>query len=90
MVGTVGKAHELQQFGGTLLSGFLGCPGNVGGNHDILYCGKLRQQLVELEYEADVAVAEVGELLLRKGGGVDAIDTYRAAVGAVEGADNLE
>ena len=64
--------------------------GDVGRNHDVLDGRELRQQLVELEDEAHVAVAEVGELLLRERGGVDAVDTYRTAVGTVEGADNLQ
>ena len=45
---------------------------------------------MELEDEAEVAVAEVGEGLLREGGGVDTIDTYGTDIGAVEGADDLE
>ena len=44
----------------------------------------------KLEHKADVLVAEVGELLLRKGSGVNAIHTYRSRVGTVEGADDLQ
>ena len=45
---------------------------------------------MELEDEAQVAVAEVGELLLGEGGDIDAVDDDGAGVGAVECADNLQ
>ena len=45
---------------------------------------------MKLKDEAEVAVAEVGEGLLAKGGCVDAIDTYSTLVGAVEGTDDLQ
>ena len=45
---------------------------------------------MELENEADMAVAEVGEGFLTEGGRVDGIDTYTALVGAVEGAYDLQ
>ena len=45
---------------------------------------------MELEDEAEVAVAEVGQGLLGEAGRVDAVNTYGTAVGAVERADNLQ
>ena len=45
---------------------------------------------MELEDEAQVAVTEVAERLLRKRGGVNRVDTYGTAVRTVEGADNLQ
>ena len=45
---------------------------------------------MELEHEAEVTVAKVGEGLAAEGGGVDGIDTYRTGVGLVEGADDLQ
>lgn len=45
---------------------------------------------MELEDEAQMLVAEVAELLLAEGGGVDAVDTYAASVRTVEGADDLQ
>jgi len=59
---------------GALLGFLLRCAGDVGRYHDVLEGGELRQQLVELEDEAEVAVAEVGEGFLRELGGVDAVD----------------
>ena len=90
VMGAVGELHELQQFLGTLLGFTVGCARNVGRNHDVLDGCELRQQLVELEDKAQMAVAEVGKFLLRKGGGVDAVNTDRSAVGSVEGADDLQ
>ena len=90
MAGAVGQAHELQQLLGTRLGLGTRLTADEGGNHDVLDGRKLGQQLVELKHEAQVAVAEVAERPLRQGGSVDAIDTYRTAVGAVEGADDLQ
>ena len=73
-----------------MLGAFLGESCDIGGNHDILYRRELRQELVELEHEAEVLVAEVTQLLGGEGGGVDAVDAYRTGVGAVEGADDLQ
>ena len=89
MGGTVAESHKLQQFCCPSVCFFLRSSGNECGYHDVLDGGKFRQQLVELEDEADVAVAEVGQFLLGELCGVDTIDTNRTAVGAVEGADNL-
>ena len=75
---------------GALLGCLLRGARNIGGNHDVLQGGELGQQLVELEDKADVAIAEVGELLLTKLGSVDVINTYGAGVGSVEGAEDLE
>ena len=44
---------------------------------------------MELEDEADVAVAEVCEGFLGERSYVDRVDVYRTCVGAVEGADDL-
>ena len=61
MACAVGKAHESEQFQGTL-PGF-GCvlAGDVGWNHDVFKGCELGQKLVELKHKADVAVAEVAE-----------------------------
>ena len=88
--GAVAESHELQQFLGPFLGFLLRGAGDVGRNHDVLQSRELGEQLVELEDEAQVAVAEVGKGLLAEGGGVDTIDTYRTRVGAVEGADDLQ
>ena len=90
MAGAVRESHKLQQVEGALFGGFLRRACNVGGYHNILQSRELRQQLVELEDEADVAIAEVGQLLLGEGGYVDRIDVHRTAVGAVQRADDLQ
>ena len=45
---------------------------------------------MELENEADVAVAEIGEGFPGKGRGVDGIDTNGTCVRTVEGSDDLQ
>ena len=45
---------------------------------------------MELEDEADVAVAEVGQLFVGEGSNVDRIDEHAAAVRAVKCAHDLQ
>ena len=90
MTGAVSKTHKLQQFLSTLLGGLLRGACYVGRYHDVLQGGELRQQLVELEDETYVAVAEVGQLFVGEGGNVDGIDVHAAAVGTVQCAHDLQ
>ena len=90
MLGAVGKSHEVEQFHGALLRLALRHAGNESWNHDVFYCRELRQELVELEDEADVLVAEVGKLLLVQLSYINAVDGDVSAVGRVESADNLQ
>ena len=64
MGGAVGQSHEVEEFLGALFSAFLGESCDIGGNHDILNRRELRQELMELEHEAKVLVAEVAQFLL--------------------------
>ena len=45
---------------------------------------------MELEYEAEMAVAEIRQLLRGKPAGIDAIDDDGATIRTVKGADNLQ
>ena len=90
MGGSIGQSHEVEQFLGTLLGPSSGEARNIGWNHNILNRRELRQELMKLEHEAEVLIAEIGQFLRREGGHIYAIDTYRTAVGTVEGADNLQ
>ncbi len=83
VAGTIGEAHEAEQLLCALLGSLLRGACDVGRYHDVLQSREFGQQLVELEDEADVAIAEVGQLFLREGCGVDRIDTYGTAIGAV-------
>ena len=65
MGGAVGQPHEVEQFLGALLGLFGGCAGDIGGNHDVLDSRELRQELVELEHETDMFVAESRLLVIR-------------------------
>ena len=84
MVGAVGKSHEVEQFEGAFLRLRRAFATDVGGYHDILEGGELRQQLVELEDEADVLVAEVAQLVRREAHHVDAVNADSTTIGFVE------
>ena len=90
MTGAVAETHEFEQFLGPLLGFAVTLSGNEGGNHDVFECRELRQELVELEDETDVAVAEVGEFFVAECRDVGVVDDHRTAVGLVERADNLQ
>jgi len=45
---------------------------------------------MELEYKANVAVAEVGKQFARQLSGVDAINANRTCIRFVQGADDLQ
>lgn len=88
--GAISKSHKLQQLLGALTGLSPTLTGDEGRNHHVLDSGELGQQLMELEDEADATVAEVAQLSLRETAHVGAVDGYGAAVGAVEGSDDLE
>ena len=90
VMGAVGKAHKGQEFLSTVLCLPIAFACNIGGNHNVFQRCKLRQQLVKLENEAYVVVAEIGECFLREGSCVDVIDTNGTAIGFVEGPDDLQ
>ena len=90
MFGAIRQSHELQQLFGPMTRLFGIDAGNVGRNHDVLNSREFGQQLMELEHEADMAVAEVAQLLLGELGHIDGIDVHCTAVGTVESSDNLE
>ena len=90
MVGAVGESHEVEQFESAFLR--LGCAfaSDVSGYHDVLECRELGQELVKLEDEADVLIAEVAQLVRREAHHVYAVNAYLAAVGLVERAHYLQ
>jgi hypothetical protein len=90
VVEAVGEADFVQQ---TPRVGFeLGgrAAGDAPGEHDVLERREVRQELVELEDEADGAVAEGGEAGAGEGGHVLAADQDAARVRFVEGAEDVE
>jgi len=60
------------------------------GDHDIFKGRKLRQEVVELEDEADMTIAEGSEHVGCLVKDVDAVDQYRAFVGRIEGSQEVE
>lgn len=87
---TVAEPHEVEQLHSSGLGFFLAFASNERWNHDVFDGAELRQQLVKLEDEAYLLVAEAAQRVAFKAGNVVAIDAYRAAVGAVEGANDLQ
>ena len=64
MGGTFLQSEEVQQLLGTFFGLRMRRAGYQRGHHDVLECREFGQQLVELEDEADVAVAERRERLV--------------------------
>ena len=83
------EADLLQQRPGALAAA-AGTAADEGGHHHVLKRGELGQEVVELEDEADVAVAEVREAAVVEGEDVDAGNLQAAGGGPVEGAEDVE
>ena len=90
MAGAVVHFHECQEFhrpGRRLLEGHAA---DEGGDADILQRREFGQQVVGLEDEADVLVAETCQLPLLQSEDIGIPIMQGAGVGAVEGAENLQ
>ena len=90
MAGSLRQVHQPEQFHGIGLGLLALASGNEGGYNDVLQRGKLGQQLVELEYESYVSVAERGELVAAHLACVLAVEEYLSAGGLVKGAYELQ
>ena len=90
MSGAIGEAQVLEHLHSATTCFAHAGTLNEGGHHHILYSRELGQELVKLEDEADMTIAEGRELLLLVDRHVDAIEEHAAAIGAVEGADDLQ
>ena len=90
MVGTVGKAEEVKQLTSSRAGIAHVVSGDEGRHHDVLLGSELGQQLVKLEDEADVGIAEGGQRFLAQTADVGAVDNDGACIGAVKGADDLQ
>lgn len=86
-VGQSELSEEAFRFGQGLLASHSGYEGRHG---NVLTRRELRQELMELEDEADIGVAELRELPVLESEDVGAVIYYLSAVGTVEGAGNLE
>lgn len=84
------ESEEFEQ-GGGFAGGFAAAVAfDPGGDADVFESGEFRQEVMELENEADVAVAESGELAGRVAGDIFAVVEDFAAVGGVERAEDVE
>jgi hypothetical protein len=85
VVGPVGEADERQGLGGRHRR-----PGDLGDDGDVFQGGERRQEVVELEHEADV-VAPIGRPQGVVGAGqVVVVETDAARGRGVEGAEDVE
>ena len=83
-------AHEGQQFLGALAGLLAVRSRDEGGYHHVLQGGELGQQLVELEHEPNLFVAELGQFALFHGAHIGAVYLYGTCIGAVQRAHNLQ
>ena len=86
----VGEAQEIQYLLRFPLRGGGFLPGDQRRYHHVLQRRELRQELVELEDEADVLVAESGQLLATEAARLRAVYNEAPAIRRVQRADNLE
>ena len=86
-VGQSELSEEAFRFGQGLLASHSGYEGRHG---NVLTRRELRQELMELEDEADIGVAELRELPVLESEHVGAVIYHLSAVGTVEGAGNLQ
>ena len=68
----------------------MGGPGQLQRQHRVFQCGKRRQQLERLEYEAHQASAQCGPAVLVQGEQIDAIEQNLAAAGLIQAGQQAE
>ena len=88
--GPFGKPHEFKNFRSRLLGFLLSSSGNEGWYHYILQSRKLRQQLMELEHKADMAVAECGKFLLPHTVDLCTVNNHRTAIRHIQRTHDLQ
>ena len=87
---TVFHGQHPEQFGGPFFDFVPFASGDVARNTHVLERGKLGQQVVELEYEADLRVAEFRNLFVRKHLYRRAVDHHFARSGAAQRTQDLQ
>ena len=88
--GAVGQTHEVEQLKCTLLDLSIGTACYHARYHHVLRCCKLWQELVKLEYEAEVLAAKACKLLGGEAEHVFACNRERTFVGPLERAHDLQ
>ena len=87
---TVFHGQHPEQFGGPFFDFVPFASGDVARNTHVLERGKLGQQVVELEYEADLRVAEFRDVLVRQRMHGHAVDLDLAGSGPAQRAEDLQ
>ena len=90
VVDAVAEVEVVEQFLGTHFGLLFVFASDESRDADVFECGKLGQELVELEDETEMLVAKSGDVLVFQSCHVDAIDDDGAAVGCIEGTHDLE
>ena len=84
------QPDAIQQRLGAPLAFLGGTPGNAHRHAGVLERGEFGEQVVELEHEADVTVAEGDERVARHRAEVRVADANRSAVDRVEPAEDVQ
>ena len=89
VVGTLRHAHLFQRLHGDVLPVPHGHPLIDQGQGDVLQGIQLLDQVIPLEDEADLPVADVGQLLVGQGGDVGAVQVVLPIGGDVQAAQHI-
>lgn len=86
----VAEIEVVEQFLGTCFCLLLVLACNEGRDADVFQCCELRQELMELEDEAQVLISELGDFLVFQTGHIDAINNDGTRIRRVKRAHNLK
>ena len=90
VVFSVAQIQIGKQFFGSFRGFLFSHAANVSRNADVFDGGELREQVMELEDEADFLVTESSQFRIIQFVDFDAIDAQLSTVGLVQGADDVE
>src|SRR5688500_19271526 len=85
-----GESDTLEELGGAFRRRRGRPPSDAQRHHDVLERAELAQEMMELEHEADLLVAEPRELFVAQAGEVHAADGDEAAGRTIERAEDVQ
>src|SRR4051794_17972704 len=83
-------SHHLDQFEGALLFGLPQASVDARGHQHVLAYGEIGQEMVELEYETDLAVADSAQGPIGKAHGVLALEKHAPGRGMIEQSQDMQ
>jgi hypothetical protein len=84
VVETLGEADRGEQIRRAPACGFGRRAGDQGGHHDVLEGGEVRQEMMELEDEPDLAIPKVREVTVALAGQILAVEPHLASRRSIE------